>query len=353
MVSSRSNDATLEEQAEAMRLLAGASGVESAEMVLQLDALVDHVTTLTGAAAHFCDVTPEAALAWLRSERAISNDFESFLAHHGHRGYRELCMRDPAWREDPTSLVQSMQAGARARLAGAATRNAQHAAIDMAGLSRGLRWLLPKAHNAVRRREHTKSHLVTVAHHFKLAFAHLGELLVREGSLPDPDLVYFLTFDELPEFVVTRDEQWVKQAQRRRDALPFQQRLSFPEISVGPASPLQEQSVEIGEGRIAGRPASSGVVEGIARVAHTLAEAAQLQPGEILVTPITDIGWTPYFSMIAGLITDLGSAVSHGAVIAREYGLPCVVNSRVGTRAIKTGTRVRLDGDSGVVDILD
>ena len=107
-----------------------------------------------------------------------------------------------------------------------------------------------------------------------------------------------------------------------------------------------------GEGRIAGRPASSGVVEGTARVAHTLAEAAQLQPGEILVTPITDIGWTPYFSMIAGLVTDLGSAVSHGSVIAREYGLPCVVNSRVGTRVIRTGDRLKLDGDSGVVEIL-
>lgn len=93
-------------------------------------------------------------------------------------------------------------------------------------------------------------------------------------------------------------------------------------------------------------------MEGTARVAHTLSEAAQLQPGEILVTPITDIGWTPYFSMISGLITDLGSAVSHGAVIAREYGLPCVVNSRVGTRAINTGDRIRLDGDTGVVEIL-
>jgi pyruvate,water dikinase len=352
MVSSRSNDATLEEQAEAMRLLAGASGVESAEMVVELDALVDRIAALPDAATSFCGVSATDALAWLRNEQAIGGDFEAFLANHGHRGYRELCMRDPAWREDPGSLVQSMQAGARARLAGATTRHAHHHSIDMAGLSRGLRWLLPKAHNAVRRREHTKSHLVTVAHHFKLAFVQLGKLLVREGDLPDADLVCFFTFDELPGFIETRDPDMVKRAQRRRDALPFQQRLSFPEISVGPAAPLQEQAVEIKDGVIAGRPASSGVVEGTARVAHTLAEAAELEPGEILVTPITDIGWTPYFSMIAGLITDLGSAVSHGAVIAREYGLPCVVNSRVGTRVIKTGNRVRLDGDSGVVEVL-
>jgi pyruvate,water dikinase len=353
MVSSRTNDATLEEQAEAMRLLAGASGVESAEMVLELNALVERIVSLPEAATQFCDVPAIDALKWLRFERSISGDFGAFLAHHGHRGYRELCMRDPAWREDPTSLVQSMQAGARARLAGATTRKAHHASIDMAGLSRGLRWLLPRAHNAVRRREHTKSHLVSVGHHFKLAFAHLGKLLVEEGALPDADLVCFFTFDELPGFVATPDAARVKQAQRRRDALPFQQRLSFPEISVGPASPLQEQALDTGQGKISGRPASSGVVEGTARVAHTLAEAAKLEPGEILVTPITDIGWTPYFSMIAGLVTDLGSAVSHGAVIAREYGLPCVVNSRVGTRMINTGDRVRLDGDTGLVVILD
>ena len=85
------------------------------------------------------------------------------------------------------------------------------------------------------------------------------------------------------------------------------------------------------------------------RVAHTLAEAAFLQPEEILITPITDIGWTPYFSLIGGLVTDLGSSVSHGAVIAREYGLPCVVNSREGTRFFQTGDRVRLDGDKGTV----
>ena len=352
MVSSSSNNATLEEQAEAMRLLAGASGVESAEMVVQLDKLVDRIAGLPDAATSFCDVDVETALNWLRSDSVVSAEFDSFLANHGHRGYRELCMRDPAWGEDPRSLVQSMQAGARARLAGAATHNAHHAAVDLHGLSRGLRWLLPKAHNAVRRREHTKSHLVAVGHRFKLAFAHLGKLLAEAGIIPDADLVYFFTFDELPVFVAAPNAEMVKQAQRRRDALPFQQRLNFPEISVGAATPLQEQAMNVGEGKIAGRPASSGVVEGTARVAHTLAEAALLQPGEILVTPITDIGWTPYFSMIAGLVTDLGSAVSHGAVIAREYGLPCVVNSRVGTRAIKTGDRIRLDGDSGVVEIL-
>ena len=96
-----------------------------------------------------------------------------------------------------------------------------------------------------------------------------------------------------------------------------------------------------------------GEVEGLVRVVHSLAEAEALRPGEILVSSITDVGWTPYFAIIAGLVTDVGSAVSHGAVVAREYGLPAVLNTGHGTEVLTTGDRVRLDGDTGIVEILD
>jgi pyruvate,water dikinase len=176
--------------------------------------------------------------------------------------------------------------------------------------------------------------------------------MAEEGLLPDADLVFFFTTDELSTFWGAPSETAVAHALTRRSALDFQQQFEFPEISVGLPQPLEPQSVEITDGVLQGRPASRGVVEGLVRVAHTLQEAAELQPGEILVTPITDIGWTPYFSLIGGLVTDLGSSVSHGAVIAREYGLPCVVNTRQATRALQTGNRVRLDGDTGCVTVL-
>jgi pyruvate,water dikinase len=100
---------------------------------------------------------------------------------------------------------------------------------------------------------------------------------------------------------------------------------------------------------VRGAPVSRGRVTGVARIVRTLDEAAALQRGEILIAPVTDVGWTPYFSLIAGLVTDIGSAVSHGAVVAREYGLPAVVNTRIATRVFSTGDRVVLDGESGVV----
>lgn len=353
MVSGKSSNSTGEDQGEAVRLLSGASGVESALMLEQLDTLLDHIASHPEARSAFQRATAEQALQWLRATPPLAGEFADFMASHGHRGYRELCMRDPSWGDDPAPLIQSMQAAVHARLATGGHRQLHAVDIDWSALDRGLRWILPRAHNAIRRREHTKSQLVQVGHHFKLAFRHLGQLLAGEGSLPDADLVYFFSFDELPAFIASPSAAAVSRALARRDALPFQQRFEFPEISVGMPQPLELRQVDKVDGTLHGRPASSGVVEGIVRVAHTLAEAAQLQPGEILVTPITDIGWTPYFSMIGGLVTDLGSAVSHGAVIAREYGLPCVVNTRQGTRFLHTGDRVRLDGGSGRVALLD
>lgn len=351
MVSAKANDSTVAEQSEAVRLLAGASGVESAVMLDELDAVVDLVAAHPDAAG-FQAASVADATEWLRATPAVAAGFERFLTRHGHRGYRELCVRDPSWGDDPTPLVQSMQAAVHARAVTGGHRELAVEQIDWSGLGRGLRWVLPKAHNAIRRREHTKSRLVDVAHRFQLAFRHLGHVMESEGLLPDADLVHFFTTSELPAFIADPSPQAVAHAIARRNALDYQQRFEFPETSVGLPEPLEPQPAELADGVLHGRPASRGVVDGTVRVAHTLAEAADLEPGEILVTPITDIGWTPYFSLIGGLVTDLGSSVSHGAVIAREYGLPCVVNARQATHVLRTGDLVRLDGDAGSVTLL-
>ncbi len=360
MVSGRANESSLEEQAEAVQLLSGATEVESAQMLHELDELIAKIAAHPQAKEAFVTVGADQALGWLQASPELRAAFSQFLHHHGHRGLRELCMRDPAWHDAPEQLVQSMQAGVGALIGGAIAERAHggesaaaHTSIPWPSLSWGLRWILPKAHNAIRRREHTKSQLVRVGYHFKRAFRHLGCLLVAEGQLPDADLVNFFTLEELAEIVLGHPNLDVEKAIARREALAYQQLLEFPEISVGSPEPLTHDIAVPEDGVLIGRPASRGVVRGRARVALTLTEAAALQANEILVTPITDIGWTPYFSMIAGLVTDLGSSVSHGAVIAREYGLPCVVNTRAGTKLIKTGDLIELDGDAGRVQWVD
>lgn len=347
-------ESTPAQQAEAARLMAGASGVESAILVEQLDSIADLIADDPEAAQGFVNASPADAIDWLASASPeIRAAYQVFLQRHGHRGYRELCMREPCWADNPESLVATMQASVTARLSGVA-KSTRPAAVDLNSLSRGLRWILPKAHNAIRRREATKSLLVDIANRFKRSYRALGEQLVAEGKLEDADQVFFFTHDELMAFVQGKVDlaTWQQKTKARRVALEFQNRLEFDEICVGNPVPIDTRLRNTDhDGAIVGRPVSSGIVEATARVAFTVADAAALQPGEILVAPITDVGWTPYFNMISGLITDVGSSVSHGAVIAREYGLPAIVNTRVATQRIKTGDTVHLNADTGVVTL--
>jgi pyruvate,water dikinase len=337
-------------QAEAARLLAGASDVESALMVEQLDEVVDLIATDEEQARQFRLFEPERALQWLQGPDAgaAGAAFAAFLARHGHRGYRELCVREKAWREDPVAVIRTMQASILSRLGDYQPKAASK--VDFASLGPVMRRLLAAAHKAIRQREQTKSMLVEATYRLKIGYRHLGTLLAKEGKLADEDLVFFMSRHELSEFCRETDPHMAELTQLRRRALDFQQNLEFDDVYVGFAEPVELAAATASSANeLVGRPVSRGIVEGKARVAVTLEQAAKLQPGEILVSRITDIGWTPYFSLIAGLATDVGSAVSHGAVIAREYGLPAIVNLRVATKTIQTGDQVRLDADRGIL----
>jgi pyruvate,water dikinase len=361
IVSEGQRPPTTKQQADAAKLFAGASDVESALLVAHLDSVVDKIADHPDSREVFAKGDSEAALKWLQSLALLQDSqaanagtaFTEFLARHGHRSYRELCVREQGWIDRPIAVVETMQAALKARDSGNYTPK-QTPKINLTGLSRALRWLLPKAHYAIRQREHTKSMMVMTTHRLKRGYRHLGELLERAGHLSDADLVFFLTHDELKTFCHAPAASSNQLAKQRRVALSFHEKLAFDDIYVGNPEPIVYQASESTvEGELIGRPVSLGVVEGYARVATTLSEAAGLQPGEILITPITDVGWTPYFSSIAGLATDVGSAVSHGAVIAREYGLPAVVNLRIATKVFSTGDYVRLDADHGTLSRID
>ncbi|MBO0676541.1 pyruvate, water dikinase [Mycolicibacterium sp. S2-37] len=343
-----------EGQAEAIRLMSGAADVESAMMLEELDAVVRTVAADDDAAVRFLSATPEAAVTELRMATDPGGAaLRRFLNRHGHRGYRELCMRDPSWAEDPGGLGSMMQVMLRAAL-DPADRGPTHGRADTPR-SPAIRFLARLAQGGARGREETKSKMALMAHALKRGYRHLGEVLTRSGRLPDADLVFFFDRGELPRVVGDEDiAELVQRAVQRREALAFQDALEFDDVSVGRPRPvLAPPPSVIADGQIAGRPASRGTVEGVVRVARSIREALDVQRGEILVAPVTDVGWTPYFTVIGALVTDIGSSVSHGAVVAREYGLPCVVNTLVATQVLKTGDRVRVDGDRGLVTRLD
>lgn len=344
--------------AQVAALLAGATDVESADIAAGAERVVDALAQHPDAQMHFAERDNKAALHWIRSPdaREARDAFEAYLKRHGHRAVRELDLRQKEWSADPLPLIASLRSGLRARLAASGSGARSRADTGQSRMDAGdaeplpfpLRRFIPLAHAAVRSREHTKSQLVKVTTAFKRAYRALGGAMVREGYLPDQDALFFLTHQELGH-VLEGEHELVARTRTRRQAFAAQHKLSFEEVFVGRAEPLRQTPALSDEGALNGKPVSRGVVTGRARVVRSLEEASALEAGEILIAPITDVGWTPYFSMIAGLATDVGSAVSHGAVVAREYGLPAVVNLRTATTHFKTGDQVTLDGDTGTL----
>jgi pyruvate,water dikinase len=339
-----------EHHAEVAEMLAGAKDVESADIAEGVERVIDRLLENPSASKAFVSTDPEAALSWLRSNDAASagEEFGRYLDRHGHRAVRELELRQKGWAVDPAPLIASLQSGLRARLEHGTPHRRETAEKIVSDGHPFIRRLLPLAHAAIRSREYTKSGLVAVTTAFKHAYRALGSQMVAEELLPDQDALFFLTHQELGE-LVGGQRALADLAVSRRRVVEYQMPLHFPQIFSNRPEPLHLDPIQGEDGALIGKPVSRGTVTGRARVVETLEEAAALQAGEILIAPITDVGWTPYFSLIAGLATDVGSAVSHGAVVAREYGLPAVVNLGVATSRFQTGDFVTLDGDRGTL----
>ncbi len=351
----KGEEPTVEHHAEVAQMLAGASNVESADIAAGVERILDRLLLQPEVERYFAEADGAVALAWLQSEASgdAGREFAAYLRRHGHRAVRELELRQKGWALDPNPVITSLQVGLRARLnASKPERPASHDAALVDPKHPVLARLMPLAHAAVRFREHTKSGLVAVTTQFKQGYRELGQRMTDEGFLPDPDAVFFLTHEELGQLLDGTKELSARAAARRK-VLDYQMPLHFPQVFSGRPEPIVPRAMEAEDGALIGKPVSRGIVAGKARVVASLEDAAALEPGEILVAPITDVGWTPYFSIIAGLATDVGSAVSHGAVVAREYGLPAVVNLRVATSRFRTGDYVILDGDRGTLRLAD
>jgi phosphoenolpyruvate synthase/pyruvate phosphate dikinase len=201
-------------------------------------------------------------------------------------------------------------------------------------------------------REYPKYGMVSRYFVYKRALLEEAERLVRAHVLRDKEDIFFLTFAELHDVVRTNrvDGELIG---RRRDAFRSYQALRPPRVltSEGEAINGAYRRDDVPAGALIGLPVSAGTVEGRARVILDM-ERADLEPGDILVTAHTDPSWTPLFVVVAGLVTEVGGLMTHGAVIAREYGLPAVVGVSDATRLILDGQWIRVHGTDGYVEIL-
>ncbi len=303
---------------------------------------------------------------WLVSRDKL--DLAEFLLRHGYHGPEEGEASSRSWREDPTPLIRILDGyrthdekdspAARDTAAHATyTRMVAEVAASVPAWQRpAVRGLLAAAGRFIPQRGVPKRGMLESVDVCRASARRMGTLLAADGVLANAEDVFYLTFDELTGSLPADARDLVAKRRERRElyrtlVIPSEWRgMPVPARAVDADAEIRK-SVE-GQESVSGVGVSPGVVEGVARVVFD-ADFGEVGDGEILVSPTTDPSWASIMFVSAALVVDIGGALSHAAVVARELGLPCVVNTRVGTSVINTGDRIRVDGTAGTVQILE
>ena len=388
----------LGEAALANRLVQGLPDVATAETNLRLWRLAERAAADPETAALVARSAPGEMLAALRASALASGpggwlaaELESFLRAYGHRGAAELELLMPRWGDDPTPVLTSFQSYVahpertsvealvdRQRRA----REAAAAEVDARLTARWWDRALPLRRAVVRNyaawarryaplRENPKSAVLAVSHEMRRLLLVLGERLALRGVLREAEDVFFLDRAELATLVTALDSEEALTIGRLRRRVARRRRFYAQALEREPApmmpAPLAATPSGVHAGEDAGATtvrgeearvlrglaASAGVTEGIARLLESPSAGGRLGAGEVLVARFTDPGWTHLFPLAGAVVTEIGGVLSHGALVAREYGLPAVVNVAGATQLIADGARVRVDGSAGTVELLD
>jgi phosphoenolpyruvate synthase/pyruvate phosphate dikinase len=308
-------------------------------------------------------------LVKLPGGREARDAIRSFLDRYGMRCAGEIDITRPRWSERPTTLVpvilgnvKNFEAGAGKRRFEEGRQEAEKKEQELLERLRALpdgdrkaeevKGKIERVRTFIGYREYPKYGLVSRTFVYKQALLEEAERLVRAQVLREREDIFYLTFGELHDVVRTNraDDRLIRQ---RKDAFRSYEALTPPRVltSDGECVAGAYRRDDVPAGALVGLAVSAGTVEGRARVILDMAEA-DLEPGDILVTTFTDPSWTPLFIAINGLVTEVGGLMTHGAVIAREYGLPAVVGVENATRLIQDGQRIRVHGTDGYVEVL-
>lgn len=378
------SESWLGDRAVALRLLQGLPNVLTAQSNLELWRLAERAAADERAAALVAQTPPEALLEALAADPEASwlaGALTDFLATHGHRTTAELELSTPRWVEQPAPLLSTFRdyvqhpgqsSPARLHERQVADRRAAQAevraALTASPLERVLpaRWLLYRlaTHDAQALqplRENPKYVLMQLSLEQRRLYLTLGRRWQQRGALDAPDDIFWLRGEETLALARRLDDSptrgRMRSRVRRRRAQqqcweaqqppPIRDREGKPQAAASTAAPPAQAS-----GALRGIAASSGRARGRARVAATPAEGRELVAGEILVARFTDPGWTPIFPLAAAVVTEIGGMLSHGAVVAREYGIPAVVNVPQVTTQVRTGDLIEVDGSTGELTIV-
>ncbi len=352
----------------AAQMVTGINALPSADPAFGLYTLAQDVLSSPQVKEHFESVSDNRSLLAALNEDSASEGFlselEDFLSVHGHRAVCEAELRTPCWREDPAQVLGFVRNYLRSGMTPPeAVRKRQDRVRDEAAqrvdaLPLLKRVLLRRILKAVRRnielRELLKDLVVLRSDRFRQIYAEVCDRLLKRGCLPNPDDLYFLVSKEVGDLLaggLSADAAKDIISGRRQD-FEWCQMVHVPKVLDGEARVITADDFPADQ-QLIGTGVSPGKVEGRARLIIDPRVDSYIEPGEILVAPVTDAGWTPLFISAGGLVIDVGGLLSHGSIVAREYGLPAVVGVTGATQRIKTGDRIYLDGSSGVVIKLD
>jgi pyruvate,water dikinase len=341
-------------------------------MGLALLDVADVIRPYPEVVAFLLDVEDEGfldELVQLAGGREAGEAIGAFLDKYGMRCVGEIDITRPRWSERPSTLlpivlsnIRNFEPGAGERLFERGRQEAWDKEQELLERLRALpegerkaeevKLKIDRVRAFIGYREYPKYGMVCRYFVYKQALLDEAGRLVRAGVLRERDDIFYLTFQDLHEVVRTNgvDDQLIG---RRKDAFRSYLTLVAPRVltSEGEAIAGTYGRSDLPTGALVGLPVSAGTIEGRARVILDMAEA-DLEAGDILVTSYTDPSWTPLFVAISGLVTEVGGLMTHGAVIAREYGLPAVVGVEHATRLIRNGQRIRVHGTDGYVEIL-
>ncbi|GAB3998774.1 phosphoenolpyruvate synthase [Spirosoma daeguense] len=295
---------------------------------------------------------------------------DDFLTKYGMRCVGEIDITRTRWAEKPTTLIPLILSNVRNAEPGASKRKFEQGRQEALAKEQDLLVRLKQLPDGEQKtketaqkialirnfagyREYPKYDKISRYYVYKQALLKEAERLVKNGVIPEKEAIYYLTFNELRDVVRTHqlDYDLIRQ---RKDAYKFYEKLTPPRVitSDGEIITGTYKRDNIPAEAIVGLAVSSGIIEGRARVILNM-EEANLEEGDILVTAFTDPSWTPLFVSIKGLVTEVGGLMTHGAVIAREYGLPAVVGVENATKLIKDGQRIRVNGTDGWIEVID
>lgn len=344
-------------------ILGSITDVESAnvpEMIKEIAGMIAMENKQEG----FLNVDSKIAADWLKGNCSSAFElYKSFMHRHGHRSINELDFIAKPWSMEPEKIAEMIKSNLSFASSGAtATSKILTSSEIIENLKTPLGFvakfilgkLLPKCQKGVQRREYAKSKLVHGVNDIRKALYYLEELLINDGLLPQSGLIFHFAPIEIKNLMANRDGQLVAKVIRRQKLHDKLSELKFPELNFGIPRPMSDyqrgdEIVEKGDTLVRGTPVCGGLVTGIACVCKSFADVGKIQKGDILVTYGTDIGWSPYFPILGGVCTEIGGLISHGAVVAREYGLPCIVGATSATDKIEHGQMIILDADSGTI----